>query len=249
MTVGCIYKITNKINGMSYIGQTIQPLHARFNNHCGPKSHCKYLRNAILSYGRDEFVIESLLYIKSDNRSNLRHSLNIQESKLIKEFNTVAPNGYNLTSGGDCAKMSAETVLANAEKHKKPIKCNETGQIWSSIKECAESFGVKPERINRILRGVRDHFKGMSFSYVNPERSKPKKVRQKKIRSTESYNLDGFSAQREKAKRPIKCIETGQEWSSIQEAADHFGVRNESIHRVLRGIRKHFRELTFSYIL
>jgi hypothetical protein len=109
-------------------------------------------------------------------------------------------------------------------------------------------LGVRRETIHRVLRGVRDHFRGMSFSHVQPERSKPKIVRVKKVRSTNSYNLDGFEAQREKQKRPIKCNETGQTWDSIQSAADHFEVRNESIHRVLRGVRKSFRNLTFSYI-
>ena len=31
---GKIYKITNKINGKVYIGQTIQNLKDRFNRHC-----------------------------------------------------------------------------------------------------------------------------------------------------------------------------------------------------------------------
>ena len=141
-----------------------------------------------------------------------------------------------------------EVTIANAEKHKKPIKCNETGQIWPSIKECAEFFKVKNETIHRVLRGVRDHFHGMSFSYVNPERSKPKKIRVRKVRSLGSYDLTGLYKRIEKQKRPIKCNETGQTWGSIQEAADFFGAKNEAIHRVLRGVRNHYKNFTFSYI-
>lgn len=248
MFSGSIYKITNIVNGMFYIGQTVQPIHIRFGNHCNGKSHCKYLNNAIKLYGRNNFTIEILKNIKMNNKSELKILLNQEEIKFIKEFNCVAPNGYNLTFGGDCPKFSQESILANAKKHKKPIKCNETGEEWPSIKECAESFGVRSETIHRVLRGVRDYFHDMSFSYINPERSKPRKKREKKIRSLDSYDLSGLYNRIEKQKRSIKCNETGQTWNSIQSAADFFNVKNESIHRVIRGVRKSFRGLTFSYI-
>ena len=141
-----------------------------------------------------------------------------------------------------------QSVIDGAKKREKPIRCNENGQEWSSIKECAEFFNVKTESIHRVLRGVRDHFHGMSFSYINPERSKPRKMREKKIRSIDSYDLTGFTKQREKSKRPIKCNETGQTWDSIRAASIDFKVKHEDIHRVLRCVRKSLRNLTFSYI-
>lgn len=49
-------------------------------------------------------------------------------------------------------------------------------------------------------------------------------------------------------KRPIVANETGQTWPSIKEAAASFNVKPEAIHRVLRGQRKRFRKLTFSYL-
>lgn len=246
--VGYVYKITNNVDGKSYVGQTTNSLYKRFNQHCLKSSRCKYIKNAIFLHGRSNFSIEVLIKIKYSNERDLKKLLNENEKKFIEELNTLHPNGYNLTTGGNSPKMSEESIAIRAEKHKKPIKCDETGQEWPSIKECAANFGVKTEFIHRVLRGVRDSFRGMSFSYVNPEKSKPKKIRVKKIRSLDSYNLDGFSSQREKSKRPIKCNETGQCWNSIQGAADYFGVKNETIHRVVRGARNHFKGLTFSYI-
>lgn len=52
----------------------------------------------------------------------------------------------------------------------------------------------------------------------------------------------------ESNKRPIIANETGQTWPSIKEAAASFNVKPEAIHRVLRGQRKRFRKLTFSYL-
>ena len=192
MIGGCIYKITNKINGKMYVGQTTQTLHVRFNSHCAKHSHCKYLLSAINTYGRSNFTIETLFSARSENKSELKDILNKEESKLIILLNTVAPNGYNLTSGGDCAKFNKESIESRAQKHKKPIRCNETGQIWESTKECAAYFGVKSQSIYRILRGIRDTFRGLSFSYINPSRSKNKIVRTRKIRSLDSYDLTGL---------------------------------------------------------
>ncbi len=253
--IGYIYKITNIINEKCYIGQTIRSVEQRFKEHFHPSSTCVFLKRAMLKYEREYFKVEILESIERESKSELIKKLNEIEVEYINKNNTLFPNGYNgCLGGGNSADykwahgMSPESVAIRAKKHEKPIRCNETGQVWDSTKKCAESFGVKNETIHRVLRGVRDHFHGMSFSYVNPERSKPRKVRTKKIRPLESYNLSGFSAQREKSKRPIKCNETGQTWNSIQAAADHFGVKNEAIHRVIRGVRKHFKKLTFSYI-
>lgn len=252
---GYVYKITNTSNGRLYIGQTVRSVEQRFKEHFHPSSGCVFLQKAIKEYGKDNFIVSILEIVHGYSKSELVEKLDILEIKHINENNTLYPNGYNgCLGGGNSADylwkqgMSPESVAKRAEKHKKPIKCNETGQEWPSIKECAESFGVRNETIHRVLRGVRDHFRKMSFSYVNPERSKPRKIRQKKVRSIDTYDLSGLSIQREKNKKPIKCNETGQTWNSIQDAADHFGVKNEAIHRVLRGARNHFRNLTFSYL-
>ena len=52
-----IYKITNKINGKVYIGQTIQPLKKRWNLHRAKKSGCPALTRAFEKYGKDNFDI------------------------------------------------------------------------------------------------------------------------------------------------------------------------------------------------
>lgn len=252
---GYVYKIVNIVNNKCYVGQTVRSVSQRFKEHFHPSANCLYLKNSILKYGKENFKVEVLETINCESKKELVGILNQLEIKYINNNNSLAPNGYNGCLGGGnsvdrkwAQGMSPESIVKRAEKHKKSIKCNETGQIWPSIKECADSFGVKPESIHRVLRGVRDHFKNMSFSYVNPEKSKPKKIRKKRVRSLDSYNLTGLFKQVEAQKRSIKCNETGEIWNSIQEAAKHFEVKNETIHRVLRGNRKSFRNFTFSYL-
>lgn len=248
IVVGTIYKIQNLIDGKIYIGQTINAIEKRMYLHQYKKSRCLYLKNAINKYGIDNFKISEEETIRRNTKKELFDALDEAEIKLIEKYKSMFPNGYNLTSGGRRSRMSEDSIKRRSDKLKKPIVCNETGKIYLSATDAAIEFGVKKEFIHRVLRGKRDHFKGMSFSYCDPDKSKPVKKRIKKVRKLETYVLTGLSDEREKSKRPIRCNETGQEWKSIQEAADSFGTKNESIHRVLRGVRKTFKKMTLSYL-
>ncbi len=98
-----IYKITNLVNSKCYIGQTIQKLEYRWAKHGDVSSHCFALNNAIKKYGKDSFKIEKLA------NCNSKEELNTLEAFYIKNHNSLFPNGYNLTGGGDSHIISDET--------------------------------------------------------------------------------------------------------------------------------------------
>ena len=79
-----IYKITNKLNGKSYIGQSI---------HCGKRldEHFKgdlFIDQTIQLEGIENFTFEILKIVP-------REELSYWEDYYIKEYNTMFPNGYN----------------------------------------------------------------------------------------------------------------------------------------------------------
>lgn len=61
---GYIYKITNTVNGKSYIGQTLQTIQQRWYAHKyaakKKKQGCNKLINAINKYGEESFCVEEL---------------------------------------------------------------------------------------------------------------------------------------------------------------------------------------------
>jgi len=92
-----IYKATNKINKMSYIGQTTTTLKRRISTH---KNSAKfyngyYFHKALRKYGIDNFDWKILKYCKNKNE------LDRWEKYYITIFNTKVPIGYNLTNGGE----------------------------------------------------------------------------------------------------------------------------------------------------
>ena len=88
-----VYSITNKIDGMLYIGVT-KNAEARFKEHSRPKSkHVSYINRAINLHGKSNFEFKVLLM------SNRAYCLDI-EAKLVKAHDCLVPKGYNLCAGG-----------------------------------------------------------------------------------------------------------------------------------------------------
>ena len=110
--MGYIYKITNKIDNKTYVGQTIQDVEARWKDHLKKGSNCRYLKSAINKYGIDNFEFK-LVCITFDNQ------LDDMEIKYIEQYNSLVPNGYNLRMGGNSGRHNAETKQKISETLKK----------------------------------------------------------------------------------------------------------------------------------
>jgi group I intron endonuclease len=80
------------------------------------------LKNAIKKYGKNKFVIEVLW----EKKKCTDEELDAKEMELIKELNTLHPNGYNLTIGGSGGRHSDETKEILSEKSHK--MWNERGE-------------------------------------------------------------------------------------------------------------------------
>lgn len=107
---GFIYKITNIINGKSYIGQTIQDVKNRFYQHCATKCNRAVLNmvihKAIKKYGKSNFIIEVIEETDSTN-------LNDREKYWIKYYDSYN-NGYNSTEGGQEGYKSFKNLNAES---------------------------------------------------------------------------------------------------------------------------------------
>ena len=109
-----IYKITNLINNKAYVGQTIRGLDKRIKQYKSNLGGGQYaLKNAFNKYGFDNFLFEEL-FICFD-----KHDLNYFEKYFINSLDSLYPNGYNLTTGGDSNFNFTEQTIAKMSKAKK----------------------------------------------------------------------------------------------------------------------------------
>ena len=91
---GVVYLILNKINGRKYVGQTIQQLKVRFNEHAAKRNNAP-LGKAIKKYGRENFYCGVIKTCAS------KAELDYWEKYYIAALKTKKPYGYNLTDGGE----------------------------------------------------------------------------------------------------------------------------------------------------
>lgn len=91
--MGYIYKITNKLNNKSYIGQTGNTIKDRMKKHYSNAKVAKTgIDYAIGKYGRDNFIVEEVCTCDNSQLDEL-------ERYYIQYYNTYN-DGYNLTIGG-----------------------------------------------------------------------------------------------------------------------------------------------------
>ena len=129
-----IYVIENLTTGKKYIGQAVTHIlnhkkyrkygaEGRFRCHISEafsnkKNQSRFLNNAIKKYGVNDFIV----YVIDTCTLELSDEI---ETKYIHEYNSLYPNGYNLTSGGkvtrlsDISKQKVSKGVENFYKNKK----------------------------------------------------------------------------------------------------------------------------------
>lgn len=194
--MGCVYQITNLVNGKRYIGATTQLLSRRWADHIAKSKrkdrgrfHC-----AIKSYGEDLFKPIVLLEADDDK-------IWLEEARLIALWKPE----YNLAAGGRIAygwKMDPDSVEkrvakfrgvkrplisilqkeiirqkmakvggANFTKHmwsktSTPIICTTNDTIYRSQSTAAKELGIFQANIHKVLSGVYKSTSGYSFEYA-----------------------------------------------------------------------------------
>ena len=149
---GFIYKITNKVNGKSYIGQTIQSVKERFYQHCATKCSQAILNmvihKAITKYGKSNFTIEVIEEVESAN-------LNDRERYWIRYYDSYN-NGYNSTEGGQdgiklLKNLDTESIV---REYKSGKSLREIGRLFNVDKQTIKDLLV---RNNINLRTTRTY--------------------------------------------------------------------------------------------
>jgi group I intron endonuclease len=139
-----IYKSTNKITGKIYIGQTTKNLEQRINGHIKESKVDKNrpFLSSINKYGIDNFVFEII-----DSVNNV-DELNDKEIYWINFYNSVSPNGYNVTGGGQGKKM-----IKTKELGKRISEGLKNSEKWQTLLNNDEYLKKREEKFINSAKG------------------------------------------------------------------------------------------------
>ena len=177
-----IYKITNLINGKSYVGQSIH-IERRWQEHKLPSADSA-IAKAIQRYGVNNFSFEVLEELQPNE-------LDEKEKYYIKKFNTIVPNGYNITDNTN----SQNTTFANFDKEIYYQIVKDIQNIALSFDDIAKKYNVCRRTITRINNGYSHKLDNIEYP-----------IRKTKTISEEYFCVDCGKKISKKATRCDVCV-------------------------------------------
>ena len=156
---GYIYKITNKLNGKVYIGQTTRTVEKRFQEHLTRaeyycrrygKAEYKYMHLylAMVKDGKENFFVETIDIATS------REELDDKEKYWIRQLRAVEL-GYNMLSGSSTANpMDSALVKAKHDKIMQTVEVRK--RISKTLSETLRKNGRSEEYRKKISESQRD---------------------------------------------------------------------------------------------
>jgi hypothetical protein len=133
---GFAYVITHRSSGKQYIGQTLTTVQKRWVSHVyrafrrTPRNE-KSLAAAIRKHGAEAFDIEVI------DVAHSQHELNRMEQRLICNYDTRVPYGYNLTRGGGGFARKTRIMIG--------------GTRYASYADAARANGLSPYEVYKRL--------------------------------------------------------------------------------------------------
>lgn len=220
-----IYKITNLLNGESYIGKSVN-IKRRFAEHKIGKGHKNSLiKKAIEYFGVSNFKFEVL-------EECAREMMPQKEKHYIK----LHKPEYNRTSGGDGRNRSLT-------KEEKEVLRKHGKARWELL-----TSEEKEHRINNNLKGPRV---GHSVSKETREKLRQANLGKKQSKETiekrkRTIKKSGYIQTNQGHRKKVICIETGEIFNSVKEASEKHGLTSLSAH--LKGRHKTCKGNHYKYV-
>ena len=149
-----IYQILNKITKKCYIGETkSKDVVWRWNQHkqkIESNKGCPALRDAIKKYGIDNFEFSVVIICFDDERFKY-------EREYIRKYNSVVPNGYNITNGGEGGGFQGKThtdQVKNIIKDKLKQKYIDNPELKKQLSERNKIVMNNPEIREKVKNGI-----------------------------------------------------------------------------------------------
>ena len=220
-----IYKIENKINGKCYIGQS-ENIGRRWRAHQSAafnpnaNNYDTTLYRAIRKYGLENFTFTILVECEISQLDEL-------EKSYIQQFNSLAPNGYNLTAGGAESVCSFKLTQNEVDTIIELLQNSDKSQD-----EIAAQFNVSQKMISNINTGNSWIRCGITYPIRSKSRKSVCKLCGIEITTNSDYCVDCAKKNMRKTERPsreeLKQLIREKTFVSIGES---FNVSDNAIRK------------------
>ncbi|AGE57655.1 GIY-YIG catalytic domain-containing endonuclease [Acanthocystis turfacea Chlorella virus NTS-1] len=133
-------------NGKSYVGRTVD-FGRRLRDHINKSSQCTYVKRCFKKYGIDRVDITIL-------KANVRglYLANQWEKFFIATFGTLAPNGLNLTHGGDGNGVCfTDEIRHKISTNRKALRIRLTDAQKQHLREINIGKKMAPEAVEKAV--------------------------------------------------------------------------------------------------
>lgn len=210
----CIYMITNTITNERYIGQT-RDYQRRLWQHKSAAKNGSYLKisKAIAKYGIDNFKFDVL---EECSLEELNTKERYYISELKPEYNVCAggigPNGLHLTDEEkERSRQAAKKQWADITEEQK--------------RHVIEKQLIGPRKGHEVSAETREKLRKANLGKTMTESAK------QKIRLKNRLSMKG----NKHGNKKVRCVETGEVFESVKQAAEYVGIDPSGITSVLKG--------------
>jgi len=218
LSSGRIYMIKNKINNKIYIGQTIRTINYRFAQHVRDVNRPKNgITRAIEKYGKDNFevsLIEEIPWEQLDER----------ERYWIGEFNSINPNGYNLTYGG---QWGGCRVLSEGQAN----SCITDYLNGTAIADISDKYNISISTLYRVL-----HSSGVELRDNKSEASRKASIENFKL-ATQTRQVKVYNKTLNKIYNSKKEVLMDMIKQGYSRATNWLNIRSP-LDKALKGVQK-----------
>lgn len=235
--VGEVYLITNNKNNKQYVGQTkshrlnhkrYRPFGyiKRFGDHCSvartTPSKNYYIINAIRKYGEESFTIQLIRRCSLDE-------LDMYEKYYICQYNTLYPQGYNLTVGGKntvfvpVRKVGAELEYNFTKQYRTFQKTETKAKISNAIK----AFYEDDKNIDSLrTRAVKQHDENRKKIFAG-------------CSIDASADLESYIRKSENRKTITFTVVIGQKRTNFHGKKEDYDSIKQRVYTFLRSLQQH----------
>ena len=233
--IGYVYCLTFP-NGKKYVGQSIRQWKKRWSLHKYKKSCCKALSSALSKYKVQEIEFELITYAKD------KEQLNELQSKYIKEFNSLAPFGYNLKDKEQRIIYSMQTrkKISDGNRRNRKNKLSENKSFYYYD----EGMNIASITCNLMKFKEVISYSKLSAMIKDRQRWKTEQFRQK-------YKNSHTKAVRQKSGKPVYFVQKDKVFicaSQIIQKYPELKFSKSQINKCCRGIIKDTKGYHFRYI-